>query len=225
MFSFLNRNNPDQILRLPDNPDILIHEISKRNPWNKINSLLLNQIKDNSHGDIVTLKGFFYISEIFDLVRKEYVPAIKTLNDVPLPLEKFAISLCSLGCKLNALSLKASGENLKMTVGQATMIFKGAAICDPLQLNAYLGLAYLYGDGKQPLNKAEANRWITKHIITANTLLSYPVEGLSWFHRGLRACIEKTPKSIELLNTLGINHEEPTSVELIEKLEEHLKNY
>lgn len=84
---------------------------------------------------------------------------------------------------------------------EATMALMSAILCDPFQLSAYAGMAFLFGT--IALNKKVAVEWCEKYRHAEDRLLSTPDEHLAPIHRTLKRQIKEPSEARKALDLMA----------------------
>ena len=103
------------------------------------------------------------------------------------------------------------------------MAFTSAILCDPFQLPAYVGIAFLYGT--VATNKPVALKWCENYRRAEQKLLSSADQDLAWQHRGQKLLITQPQAARKFFNEASehLYHEEsPPMREMIDALEREL---
>ena len=239
--------DPTEVFRMPDNPDDFIGSLSRRKFWRQIDSRVLEGIAENAEtareylrsastkpGSTELLKSFAFVSEQYGLVEGNFIG----LADSPeqlfgSPLSAFALTLYRLGsalCKQRVLA--QDNEQAESAVMMADMAFTSAILCDPLQLQAYAAMAFLYGGDCGTLNKNVALEWCQKYKEAEDRLLDTPDDELSPVQQSAKRLIQDPDRDREvaeemakyaphLLEGMPPTEHEPMR-QIIEELEERL---
>lgn len=234
--SFFNKlfgqSNPRDVFKMPNNPSDFIDQLSRRKFWENIDLHLLNEIARHANGEMELLRNFVYVSEKYELVSNNFVNMTQNPEKMfGSPLLEFAFTLCRLGSTLcqQGFSIK-DPEQKKFILISADMAFTSAILCDPFQLQAYSGMAFLYGEIH--INVPIALEWCQKYKDAEEKFLSTPNERLTPIQISTKEMIqnpdeaEKTTREMakhapHLMNEVGASEHKPTK-DLIVELEQKL---
>jgi len=226
------RPDPSDVFRMPNNPRDFIGGLGRRKFWRRIDSSILFCVARNAAGEMELLRNFVFVSERFRLVESNFA----RLANSPDPLfgsqlSGFALTLYRLGSALCKQRISArSEEQAKSAVMFADMAFTSAVLCDPLFLEAYAGMAFLYGGEYGTLNRQVALEWCQKYKEAERRLLATPDEQLNPFQQAAKRGIEdpeEDRRTREEIAMYAPHLLEPTTEDrpirqLIEKLEGRL---
>lgn len=233
---FLNRvlggTKPVDVFSMPDNPSDFIAQLSRRKFWRDIDAQVLHDIAHNADGNMERLRCFVFVSEHCGLVSGNFVKLARKPGIFCTPLAAFSQTLYNLGSSLSQRSLQMrNAEEREIALRCADMAFTSAVLCDPVQLPAYGGMAFLYGTIH--VSPSVAVEWCRKYKDAEDALLATPDERLTAFHRTAKHMIEAPDEDQELLQQiadrisgpLGERLREPEDRpmrEIIEELEQRL---
>lgn len=226
------RPNPRDVFRMPDNPSDFIAQLSHRKFWRDMDAQLLYDIGQNTDGVMELLRNFVFVSEHYGLVANSFVKLAQSPESLyGSPLSSFALTLRHLGSSLcSQIEFIRDPNQQKFTCISADMAFTSAILCDPLELNAYAGMAFLYGDIR--LNKAVSLEWCQKYKDSEDALLAMPDEKLTPYQKSAKKMIENPTEKQGVMREIAKHAphliegacptDERTMRELIDHLEQRL---
>lgn len=180
------RPDPKDVFRMPTDPEGFLVSLRRRKFWRQIDVPILESIVQNAHGEMELLRNFVFISEQYRLVERNFLAFAANPELIfGSPAVGFGLTLYRLGSDLckQVYSIRDT-EQIRFIHLSADMAFTSAVLCDPWQLEAYVGMALLYGD--LFLNKKVALEWCSKYKNAEDELASTPDERLSMFHRAAK---------------------------------------
>lgn len=223
---------PSDVFGMPDNPSGFIAQLSRRKFWRSMEPQLLRDIAQHADGEMELLRNFVFVSEQYGLVSNNFVNlAQNPESSFGSPLSAFALTLYRLGSTLYKQSLSISDlEQRGFALLSADMAFTSAILCDPLQLGAYAGMAFLYGEIN--INEPVALDWCQKYREAEDALLATPNEKLTPVQQSAKQMIQDPTESQRvmreiakhaphLLEATGPTEDKPMR-EIIEELEQRL---
>ena len=180
------RPDPKDVFRMPTNPEGFLGSLRRRKFWRQIDVPILESIVQNAHGEMELIRNFVFVSEQYRLVEKNFLAFAANPELIfGSPAVGFGLTLYRLGSDLckQVYSVR-DPEQIGFIHLSADMAFTSAVLCDPRQLEAYAGMAFLYGDIF--LNKKVALEWCSKYKDAEDDLRCTPDEQLAVFHRATK---------------------------------------
>lgn len=226
------RPNPSDVFRMSQNPDDFVAEIARRKFWRRIDTSILAGIARNASGEMELLRNFVFVSEQYRLVENNFVALANSPETIfGSPMSAFALTLYRLGSDLCKHSVSIDDpEQQEIALMTADMAFTSAVLCDQLQLEAYAGMASLYGEIL--FNKNVALEWCGKYKSAEQKLLHTPDERLSLVQQSAKRQIEDPDEAKRALQEVAAHAphllngqplgEERSMREMIDDLERRL---
>ncbi|HVX91078.1 MAG TPA: hypothetical protein VHC20_05650 [Candidatus Paceibacterota bacterium] len=221
---------PEDLSKLPNDLAGFVAALAKRKHWSEIGYALLADIAKEPQANRERMMMFAYVSEKFDLVRTQFVPAAKAPDaGIGPPRVSFGLMLCQLGSNLLQNARTSNDrENARFLGMMADAAFTSAALCDPLQPSAPAYMAILYGTFV--LKPTVALEYIANYRKTEAKLLAASIQSLAPFHRGAREMIERpaeTKAFFDRATAAGIEvpdgNDGPSLRQIIDDLEKELR--
>jgi hypothetical protein len=186
----LRRPQPADVLKMPNNPSEFISQLCRRKFWRDMDASLLGDIARHADGQMELLRTFVFVSEQYRLVSNNFVRiAQDPVGDSGSILSWFALTLGRLGSALCQQSPSISDfEQRGFALLSADMAFTSAILCDAFQLQAYAGMALLYGYFN--LNKPVALDWCQKYKDAEDRLLATPDEKLTTCQKSTKRLVQ-----------------------------------
>lgn len=234
------RTRPIDVIGMPTDPDGFLAALGRRKFWRRIDGSVLAAIAGNANGNMELLRNFVFVSEMYRLVENNFLALAANVDSYfGSPASGFAFTLYRLGSDLctHVISVSDPDEQESMLTS-ADMAFTSAVLCDPLQLEAYVGMVHLYTEIL--FNKEAGLEWCEKYKIAEQRLLRTPDEHLSGVHlmekqafhdpdEAKRALLEMAEHAPELLDGFlhgrpldEVLHEDRSMREMIEDIERRL---
>jgi len=191
----LGGTDPKEVFKLADNPKDFVAALSRRRNWSKIDIHILYRIAENCEGLMELLQNFAYISEKTKLIEEFVALCAKPETIFGTPERQFSLTLYQFGSNLCKQIDEALSKNPEDSTGMIRRSLKGvrimadcaftsSIICDPLSLDGYAGMAYLYGSLEQ--NKKVGIEWCEKYLEAEKRLLGMNDDELSYYLQGVK---------------------------------------
>lgn len=188
---------------MPDDPVAFTQWLCRRPSWRQIDPQLLRQVAENAKGEMELLRRFVFVSEQYRLVSDNFVELGRNQElNLRSPLSCFALTLYRLGSSLcqEAPSMRNHPEQLEMALMSADMAFTSAILCDRFQLQAYAGMAALYGQIN--INKPVALEWCQKYREAKDALAATPDDQLTPLQQAAKRVAQRGADEAELIGEM-----------------------
>ena len=186
----LGQPKPADVFDMPDNPSDFIAQLCRRKFWRDMDAQILREIAQNADGNMEILRNFVFVSEQYGLVSGNFVGLAQDPEGIfGSSLSGFALTLYRLGSSLyKQVPSISDPEQLRFALLSADMAFISAILCDLFQLEAYAGMAFLYGELN--VNEPVALEWCQKYKDAEDRLLATPDEKLTAYQQSAKQMIQ-----------------------------------
>lgn len=190
---FGKKPNPDEVFTLSDDFDVFFNKVSKRKYWCDLDINILLKIRSNADGELEYFRNFIFISEKFNLVRKNFLKF--TSPDLMQPISLYADTLYNLGQAIVKQAIAESDpDSAQLLFMFSDMAYFSATLCNPFHLFSYVGLTIIHGNILK--NKLVGLEMCQKYKDAEKKLLSTPDSQLYNEQRVIKEWI-KNPNEME----------------------------